>query len=691
MPEANPGLPDPDGGEGDRRERRRADLLLLTLLLATGVTGLLFGGGVGGPVALVGGLAATLVQVPVVLARGRWPRAAYGAWTLMSAVALPIGAVAPPYTVGVLAFALARGPRRSAGVLWAGLGGHAVAMAVVAWRFGGIDLPTAIGGAVGATAVAGLIVLVGAVAARVSRRVRDRDLTERAAADRERLDAALEAERARIADEVSGGVLVGLRRLVGRVEAVTTDPTATSDALAALREEARGVLTGMRRVLGALRRTGYGDTDVPGTSAPAPGPSTAAGRRRPPLPTPSGLAMALGLAAVAAAFAARPKIPSGDPRVDVFYPLMDAPTGPAWAFVSLQLLCLLWWRSAPGAALAVATVASAGSGLLGGSNLFAETSWMVLVYATALGWPARRSATITVVCSVVIGVGYLLSPVWGAQLPLGVVGLMYVISSSLLVPLLWTVGAHRRRVRGAAETEQRLRADRRRAQAVEEERLRAARELHDVVAHHVSALTVQAGAASVTDDPAVLAEAMHQIAASGRRIAAALPEIGGTTPDHTGVPLTDDGLADLLAPAREAGLPVRLDTEGEPAHRTGDADLFAQRILVEALTNVVRHAGPSSTRVSLRHGADELVVSVEDGGPVGGHRRSGHGSGLGLVGMRERAELLGGSLVAGPAPDGGWSVLARLPRGRVVPAEERGSDDLVPADDAPPRRDPYRR
>lgn len=104
------------------------------------------------------------------------------------------------------------------------------------------------------------------------------------------------------------------------------------------------------------------------------------------------------------------------------------------------------------------------------------------------------------------------------------------------------------------------------------------------------------------------------------------------------------------------------EVEGEPAAEPGEADLFAHRIVVEALTNVLRHAGPSATRLRVQHRPQEVVVEVRDSGVLPGHRTVTRGSGLGLVGVRERAALLGGAAEAGPDAEAGWVVRARLPR-----------------------------
>jgi signal transduction histidine kinase len=107
---------------------------------------------------------------------------------------------------------------------------------------------------------------------------------------------------------------------------------------------------------------------------------------------------------------------------------------------------------------------------------------------------------------------------------------------------------------------------------------------------------------------------------------------------------------------------VTCEVRGDPVADAGDPELFAQRILTEALTNVVRHAGASDTRVLVEHGPDGVTVQVADSGPVTGHRGYAHGSGLGTAGMHERARMLGGQVEAGPVDGGGWRVHALLPR-----------------------------
>jgi signal transduction histidine kinase len=209
------------------------------------------------------------------------------------------------------------------------------------------------------------------------------------------------------------------------------------------------------------------------------------------------------------------------------------------------------------------------------------------------------------------------------------------------------------------EREERTRA------AIEEERKRIARELHDVIAHTVSVMTVQAGAARLLldEEPERAAGPLLAVEETGRqaltdlrRLFEIMQEEASTT---TSGPQT--GLADLdglLAHTRRAGLPVELAVEGHPRALTPGVDLAAYRIVQEALTNARKHAGPARAHVAVRYGPEALDLEITDDGRASTKGRNG---GHGLVGMRERAALYGGELAAGPRTEGGFIVRARLP------------------------------
>ncbi|PAZ13468.1 histidine kinase [Streptomyces sp. SA15] len=242
---------------------------------------------------------------------------------------------------------------------------------------------------------------------------------------------------------------------------------------------------------------------------------------------------------------------------------------------------------------------------------------------------------------------------------------------ALVMSGAWYLG---RRLRLRAERKARLVEDRA-AEArriVTEERTHIARELHDVVAHRVSMMTVQAGAARMVaaEDPQGALEAMAAVEEAGRQALDELRHLLGVLrPDSERDGLgPQPGLADLprlVAEVREAGLDVSV-TNGIRGPVPARVDLSAYRIVQEALTNVLKHSGPRThTHVHLREESDGLTIEVLDDGhgatvqsmPAAHKGPPGHG----IVGMRERAHLLGGSLDAEPRPGGGFRLTARLP------------------------------
>ncbi|MEV5746239.1 sensor histidine kinase [Actinoallomurus sp. NPDC052308] len=199
------------------------------------------------------------------------------------------------------------------------------------------------------------------------------------------------------------------------------------------------------------------------------------------------------------------------------------------------------------------------------------------------------------------------------------------------------------------------------------ERARIAREMHDVIAHSVSVMVVQADGASymVDIDPARAKRAMETIGTTGRqaltemrRMLGVLRE-GGDAGPYAPQPGVEQ-LAELVDQIRSAGLPVGLTVEGVPSELPTALQLTVYRIVQEALTNTRKHAGPAATaEVNLHYGDDAVEIRIRDDGR--GAAAVGDGQGHGLVGMSERAALYGGSVRSGPRPGGGWEVFARLP------------------------------
>lgn len=218
-----------------------------------------------------------------------------------------------------------------------------------------------------------------------------------------------------------------------------------------------------------------------------------------------------------------------------------------------------------------------------------------------------------------------------------------------------------------AELLEREREDAERA-AIAEERRRIARELHDVIAHSITLMTVQAGAARLllADEPQRAREPVLAVEETGRRALGELRRLLGVIrSDETEAVLAPQpGLArldDLMGQARRAGLPVDLAIAGEPRALPPGLDLAAYRIVQEALTNARRHAGPAHAHVVVRYESESLELEVTDDGRTAATYSDGGGHGL--VGMRERVALYDGTLEAGRRPEGGFAVRVRLPVG----------------------------
>jgi signal transduction histidine kinase len=200
--------------------------------------------------------------------------------------------------------------------------------------------------------------------------------------------------------------------------------------------------------------------------------------------------------------------------------------------------------------------------------------------------------------------------------------------------------------------------------AVADERNRIARELHDIVAHSVSVMVVQAGAAEdlLARDPDRAREPLVSIQETGRQAVGELGRMLALLRREQAGPAREPQpgtaqLAELVEQVAKIGVPVRLEIEGAARPLPPGVELAAFRIVQEALTNTVKHAGPATARVVLRYGERELEIEVVDDGR-GAHA---NGTGHGLIGMRERATIYGGELEAGDRPEGGFAVRARLP------------------------------
>ncbi|TDU03293.1 signal transduction histidine kinase [Streptomyces sp. 846.5] len=234
------------------------------------------------------------------------------------------------------------------------------------------------------------------------------------------------------------------------------------------------------------------------------------------------------------------------------------------------------------------------------------------------------------------------------------------LAVALTAVVAWTIGNTIRQNRDHAET---VRAQAT-ARAVTEERLRIAREVHDMVAHSTGLVALQAGAASrvIETQPLEARKALTAIETTSRETLTGLQRTLGMLREAEAENASAPGLADveqLAATTADAGVRVDVQWHGERRRLPELIDLSAFRIIQEAVTNVVRHADTRSCRVSVEYRDEHLVIEVLDSGR--GHRGPASATGYGIVGMRERVGLLHGDFTAGPRPEGGFRVAARLP------------------------------
>jgi signal transduction histidine kinase len=244
---------------------------------------------------------------------------------------------------------------------------------------------------------------------------------------------------------------------------------------------------------------------------------------------------------------------------------------------------------------------------------------------------------------------------------------MFVLVSWLCARALRSRSELTEQLHEAAARAEEVRQEELRAAATEERR-RIAREMHDVIAHSMSVMVVQAGGARriLDRDPERAAAAAEQIERTGREAMAEMRHLLGLLhPEEQPAELAPQPslsqLDVLVARAREAGLPATLHVEGARRSLPAGLDLAAYRIVQEALTNAIKHAGGAATAVTLRWFHDELELEVRDAGPGGRAAAIEQAGGHGLVGMRERVRIYGGELETVQPPHGGWIVRARLP------------------------------
>ena len=354
------------------------------------------------------------------------------------------------------------------------------------------------------------------------------------------------------------------------------------------------------------------------------------------------------LAAALAALAVVTGLALVVPRAQVEPP--STPAIVAWAAALAAPLVLR--RRFPLAVLAVTTLQFTGSWAVGQVNEIA--SWVILgvaVYSAAAYADRRPARWVCGACLLwLIGSAVVLSARAGS---IGAVEAAAIaIFDALPFLFAWPLGTMMRRLREY--------------RAALEERVRIARELHDVVAHHVSVMGVQAGVARrlFDRDPTEAVAAIGSVETASRQAIADLQQLVGVLRrqeegDDLAPQPSLGRLPELVEHMRQAGLPVELTVQGRRAPLPAGVELSAYRIIQEALTNTLKHAGPAHAGVTVRYGDASVEVEVVDDGQGPPSGRPPTGS-KGLVGMRERVSLYGGRLDAGPRPGGGFRVHAVL-------------------------------
>ena len=335
--------------------------------------------------------------------------------------------------------------------------------------------------------------------------------------------------------------------------------------------------------------------------------------------------------------------------------------------VLVQSVPLLWRRRRPAVVLVVVSAAWVVAQVVFGPS--APFGLWVALYS-AIVHATRRTAEVGAAAATAVVAALELAQAGGDRLRLADALPMVVVT--LVVGIVGFVVADRR-TRSAALRDRAEFLEREREalsrQAAAEERLRIARELHDLVAHSLTTIAIQSstGRLALPQHPDMAQRALAAIETTSRDASREMRQLlgvlrqGGDTPAQLDPPPGLANLDDLVGTIRHAGADVQLTVEGDRRALSRSLDLVAYRVVQEALTNVVKHAGhPAAATVLVRYDGDQLVLEITDDGAGNAKSSDGH-PGLGIVGMRERVTTLGGQFTAGPRPVRGFRVAARLP------------------------------
>jgi signal transduction histidine kinase len=340
----------------------------------------------------------------------------------------------------------------------------------------------------------------------------------------------------------------------------------------------------------------------------------------------------------------------------------------AMALVLVMAASLAVRRSAPLAGLAVFFAAGIPMTLaINDSESFFSPFGMVVLWSWSVGAAPDLRTALRALAIIVVGIAGVSTAFSDTEVgdyifPWGFATATWGAGRTIQHRTRLAAELHEAAVRAEEEREEQA------ARAVADERRRIAREMHDVVAHSVSVMVVQAGGARriLDRDPERAAEAARLIERTGRGALLEMRRLLGVlgTADEPAALAPQPTLSELdalVARAAGAGLPATLRVEGERRPLPAGAEAAIYRVVQEALTNALKHAGSAPTEVVLRWDAEAVEVVVADRGRAGGARPELPGGGHGIVGMRERVRVYGGSLSAEPRPDGGFVVTARLP------------------------------
>ena len=332
----------------------------------------------------------------------------------------------------------------------------------------------------------------------------------------------------------------------------------------------------------------------------------------------------------------------------------DASAWPAYPLAALTVAPIALRQRAPVATMAVIAGALATYSLFGYfDHPNSGIGLLVAMFTVATLRPRRVAAVLFLASMAVLAIGSGtgdVTPTWST-----------IVQAVLQILGAWVLGESTRRWGERTE-----RLAERAARAVADERVRIARELHDVVAHHMAVISLQAGVAQyvIDSDVPTAREAITTVGDTSREALAEMRRLLDVLRLEEGEDLAPQpGLAaldELVERTRGAGLPVDVVVTGRARPLPPGPDLCAYRVAQESLTNALKHAGQAAVRIDLDYGERTLTLKVTDDGTAAGPRRESP-TAHGIRGMRERAELYGGVLTAGPADTGGFAVVVRLP------------------------------